>query len=249
MRKLTSKKVLAATVAGLAVAGGGAAIAASQSDSSGSSFLDGVARHLGISSQELVDATRAAAIDQVDQALKDGRLTQEQADALKERIESADIPAFLGPGLFGPGHRFGPDVPGGRHMFLFGDKLDAAADYLGLTEAELREQLGGGSSLADVAKAQGKSVEGLEQAILKAARSSLDEAVEAGRLTKEQADAFYERLEGAVGDIVDGNLPELRHGRGFGGPGLAPPGFAPDDDGGDDDGGSGGDALYWDTAA
>ena len=65
MSKLTSKKVLAATVAGLAVAGGGAAIAASQTDSPASSFLDSVAKHLGISSEELEDATKAAAVDQV----------------------------------------------------------------------------------------------------------------------------------------------------------------------------------------
>jgi hypothetical protein len=246
MRKLTSKKVLAATVAGLAVAGGGAAIAASQSDTSpASSFLDAVAKHLGISSQELEDATRAAAIDQVDQAVKDGRLTQEQADELKSRIESGDVPGFLGPGVFGFGHRFGQDGPGGHHMFLFGHKLGAAAEYLGLTEAELREQLADGKSLADVAEAQGKTVDGLKDAILKAARTNLDEAVEAERLTQEQADAFYERLESVVDDIVNGTLPTFRHGRG---PGFAPP-AAPDDGGGDNGGGSGGASLSWDTAA
>ncbi|MGH3045040.1 MAG: hypothetical protein ACRDM2_09940, partial [Gaiellaceae bacterium] len=62
-----SRKILAATVAGLAVTGGvGAGIAASQDDSRASSFLDSVAKHLGISSDELEEATRAAAIDQVD---------------------------------------------------------------------------------------------------------------------------------------------------------------------------------------
>ena len=76
MSKLTSKTVLAATVAGLAVAGGGAAIAASQTDSPGSSFLDSVAEHLGVSSQELEDATKAAAIDQLEQAHEDGKITQ-----------------------------------------------------------------------------------------------------------------------------------------------------------------------------
>ncbi len=86
MSKLTSKKVVAATVAGLAVAGGGAAIAASQTDSPASSFLDSVAKHLGISSEELEDATKAAAVDQVNQALEEGRITEEQA----ERAEGAD---------------------------------------------------------------------------------------------------------------------------------------------------------------
>ena len=246
MSKLTSKKVLAATVAGLAVAGGGAAIAGSQTDSPTSSFLDSVAKHLGISSERLEDATKAAAVDQVEQALKDGRITQEQADELKARIESGDFPGLIGPGLFGFHEQGGPDGPG-HHMF-FGDQLSSATGYLGLTEAELREQLADGKSLADVAKAQGKTVDGLEQAILAGAKSSLDAAVKDEQLTQEQADAIYERLQSSIDDIVNGTFRGPRPGRGFG-PGFGgPPGFAPHD-GGDDDGGSGGDALYWDTAA
>ena len=128
-----------------------------------------------------------------------------------------------------------------------------AAEYLGLTEAELREQLADGKSLADVAKAKGKSVDGLEQAILAEAKSALDEAVKNERLTQVQADEAYQRLQDSIDDIVNGDFPGPRHGRFFGGPGFGPPpGFAPPD-GGDDDGGSGGgsggDAPQWDTAA
>jgi hypothetical protein len=255
MRKLASKKVMAATVAGLAVAGGGAAIAASQDDSPAGSFLDSVARHLGISSEELRDATKAAAIDQVDQALDDGLITADQAEELKSRIESGGWPGFLGPGLLEPGpkyfgFRFGDNGPGeerGGHHFFFDGKLAAAAEYLGLTEAELREQLADGKSLAGVAEAQGKSVDGLKDTILEGARSALDEAVAAERLTQEQADAIYERLTGWIDELVELRFPSPL--RGFG-PGFGPP--APRD-GGDDNGGGGGgssgDALYWDTAA
>ena len=101
MRKVMSKKVLAATVAGLAVAGGGAAIAASQNDSPASSFFDSIAKHLGISSEKLEDATKAAAVDQVNAALEEGKITEEQAEELKSRIESGEFPRFFGPGLFG----------------------------------------------------------------------------------------------------------------------------------------------------
>ena len=232
MSRLTSKTVLAATVAGLAVAGGGAAIAASQTDSQGSSFLDSVAKHLGISSEELEDATKAAAVDQVDQALADGKITQEQADALKERIESGEAPFFLGPGMFGFRHGFGgPGDNGGRfggpgHHFFFGDKLGSAAEYLGLTEDELHEQLRAGKSLADVAEAEGKSVDGLKQAILDGARSGLDEAVANERLTQEQADAIYERLQSAIDNIVNGTFPGPG-GRGFGPRFGGPPGTTP----------------------
>jgi hypothetical protein len=253
MSKLTSKKVLAATVAGLAVAGGGAAIAASQTDSPGSSFLDSVAKHLGVSSQELEDATKAAAVDQVDQALEDGKITQEQADAMKERIESGEAPFFLGPGAFGFRHEFvGPGGPeggfDGPEHFFFDDKLGSAAEYLGLTEDELHEQLRAGKSLAEIAKAQGKSVDGLTEAILAGAKSGLDEAVANERLTQEQADAIYERLQSSIDDLVNGTLLGPG-GRGFG-PGfgghldVVPP------DGGDNDGNNGGTSgATWDTAA
>jgi hypothetical protein len=256
MSKLTSKKVLAATVAGLAVAGGGAAIAASQTDSPASSFLDSVAKHLGISSEKLQDATKAAAVDQVDQALAEGKITQEQADSLKERIQSDDFPGFFGRG-FGFGHRGegGPGWGGHGHHF-FGGKLDAAAEYFGLTEDELRTQLRDGKTLAEVAEAQGKPVDGLKQAILGAAKSGLDQAVADEHLTQEQADAIYERLQSSVDDMVNGTFarpgPRFRFGFGQGPDG--PPG---DDGGGNDgNGGNGGDggtstgaSLSWDTSA
>ena len=210
MSKLTSKKVLAATVAGLAVAGGGAAIAASQTDSPASTFFDSVAKHLGISSQELEDATKAAAVDQVNQALEDGRITQEQADELKSRIESGEAPGLFGPGLFGfrgPGGPGGPDDRGPHHHFFLEDKLSPAADYLGLTEAELLQQLGDGKSLAQIAEAEGKSVDGLKQAILDAAKSALDEAVASERLPQELADSLFERLQGSIDDTRQRDVP------------------------------------------
>ena len=251
MSKLTSKKALAATVAGLAVAGGGAAIAASQTESPASSFFDSVAEHLGISSQELEDATRAAAIDQVNQALEDGRITEEQAEELRSRIESGEGPGYLGRGPFGfrPGEPEKGLGPGEHHILPFGDKLSGAAEYLGLTEAELLEQLAEGKSLAEIAEAAGKSVEGLEDAVLDVARAALDEAVASGLLTREQADSIYERLEGAIDDLVNGDLPvphRLGLVPGFGGP----PGFAPRD-GGDDDRSGGGvsGSVHWDAAA
>ncbi len=244
MRKVMSKKVLAATVAGLAVAGGGAAIAASQNDSPASSFFDSVAKHLGISSEKLEDATKAAAVDQVNAALEEGKITEEQAEELKSRIESGEFPRFFGPGLFGgPGDHHGF----GGHLF-FGDKLTAAAEYLGLTQDELREALRDGQSLAEVAEAEGKSVDGLKQAILDEAKTSLDEAVADERFTREQADEILERLRESIDDIVNGTGAERWQFRFRGnGPGI-PPAFGPPDGDGSDESPSG-DTNYQDTAA
>lgn len=208
-----SRKAVAAVVAGLAVAGAGTAIAAGGAGSD-TSFLDAVAAKLGISSEKLIDATKAAAIDQVDAQLKAGTITQAQADAMKERIQSGGVPLFAGPGMRrgGFGHGPGRGGPGGH--------LDDAAAYLGVTEAELVEQLRAGTSLADVAKAEGKSVDGLKAALLASEKKELDALVAAGKITQAQADAALERREARLDDFVEGTLGPCgeRGAHGFGGP-------------------------------
>jgi polyhydroxyalkanoate synthesis regulator phasin len=192
-----SKRTIAVAVAALAVAGGGgAAIAASQgSSASPEAFFDSLAEHLGISTEELEDAARAAATDQVDAALEEGRITQEEAERLKERIQQGDAPFLFGPPLLG-----GPHHHGGAFLAM---KFDAAAEYLGLTNAELRERLEDGQSLAEIARAEDKSVDGLKQALLDDAKARLDQAVEDGELTRERANEMLERLRGRIDEVVE----------------------------------------------
>ena len=55
-----------------------------------------------------------------------------------------------------------------------------------MTKAELRTARENGTSLAQLATQQGKSVAGLKQAIYDAAKADLDKAVAAGRITAAQ---------------------------------------------------------------
>jgi hypothetical protein len=215
MRGLNSKKKLAAASVALAVVGGGGvAIAAADGGPSSSSFLDSVAEHLDISREELDDATRAAALDQVDAAREAGRITEEEAERLKERIESGEMPPLFGLPLLGPR---GNDGRGLDFRFEFGHRghsagasLSAAADYLGLTVEEIRERLADGETLAEIAKAEGKSVDGLVDAFLAEAKERLDEAVEEGRLTDpERVDEILERLESVIRDFVENGFRGL----------------------------------------
>jgi hypothetical protein len=215
MRKIPSSKTLAVASAALVVAGSGsAAIASSRGEErSPSSFLDAVARHLGVSRDELDEATKAAALEGVDAALAAGEITDEQAEALKARIESGEGPPF-----FRPGFRGGPP---GMHagMHPFGAHLSAAAGYLDLDVGELRERLSRGQSLADVAEAEDKSVDGLEEALLDDAERRLGDAVEDGLLTDAQAAMILDRLRSHIDAIVSGELPRWR------GPHRGPPAF------------------------
>ncbi|HEY0360769.1 MAG TPA: hypothetical protein VGC83_00745 [Solirubrobacteraceae bacterium] len=223
-----SKRMVAAATATLAVAGGAAAaVAATGSGSRGSDFLDSVAKHLGVTPQKLKDATKAAAIDQVNADLAAGRITQAQADELKKRIEAGDG-VLGGPGRFGggPGFPGGPGGPGGPGFAgkgVIANEVAAAAKYLGLDESALRTKLENGQSLADVAKAQSKDLDGLKSAILDAAKGDLDKAVADKTLTQSQADDILNELKSHIDDVVNANMrlhrdggPKMEFGFGFG---------------------------------
>jgi hypothetical protein len=65
---------------------------------------------------------------------------------------------------------------GGMYGSMFGKNspMAAVASYLGLSQADLHRQMDAGKSLADIAKAQGKSVSGLKNAMVTAMKRNLD---------------------------------------------------------------------------
>ena len=224
MRSKNRLRLVASAGAALAVAGGGAAVAATQGSPGQESkaVIDDAAKQLGVDSAKLADALEQALANRVDEAVADGRLTQEQGAALKARIRSGDFPLL---GLRGGG-------PGlGHHGHGPGARLDAAAKFLGLDEAELRTQLQDGKSLAEIAQAEGKSVDDLVDALLAAATEKLDRAVESGRLTDAQRDELVAELRERITEGVNATPgehfrggPRFHGGPGFrGGPDAAPP--------------------------
>src|SRR4051794_32491105 len=155
-------KVVVAAAVGVAALVAGGAVAATQLMSPGDrsqAIVNDAAKQLGVEPAKLSAALKKALENQVDAEVAAGRLTKEQGDALKQRIEAAASPIF---GLGGPGFdhhgRFGHDGPFGG--------LETAASYLGVTEAELRTELMNGKTLAQVAKDKGKSVDGLVNALV-----------------------------------------------------------------------------------
>jgi hypothetical protein len=85
-----------------------------------------------------------------------------------------------------------------------------------LSETELQTQLADGKTLADVAEAQGKTVDGLVAALVADETKEVDAAVAASRLTQAQADEMLANAEPRFTDLVNGTLP-ARGPRGFGG--------------------------------
>lgn len=202
-------KLFAAVAVLAAAVGAGAAIGATKLTSpkqESQAIVNDAAKQLGIDPGKLSDALKTAIENRIDAALADGRLTKEQADALKARIQAGDAPLLFAPRL-GFGHDGGLGHDGG--FGRFGD-LAAAASYLGMTEADLRAALAGGKSLADVAKEKGKSVDGLVQALVDGASAKLDAAVKAGRLTEAQRAEILAGLKQRVADLVNGTFAPMR---------------------------------------
>jgi hypothetical protein len=213
-------------VAAVFAVGAGAGIAAT--GGGGDGFLAGVAKRLGISEDKLEDAIRAEQLARIDQAVRDGDLTEEQGERLKERVRSGDPLGPLGRGFglgLGPSPGFDPLPRGdfglgrgfGRILKGAGDQLEAAAEYLGLTRAELMEELSDGDSLAEVAREQNKPVDGLKTAMKNALKEDLDAAVDDGVVTRSQADELDEKLSAGIDHLVERGLGLPKgFGRGFG---------------------------------
>lgn len=209
MKKLVIVAAAVAVLALAAVAVGGAA--ADEDDGLVGSFLARVAEKLGVSEEELQTAIDEARTETIDEAVAEGRLTEEQG----ERLQESGFP-------FGGRPWHGPRLV---HV------MDAAAEVLEMSQADLMEQLRDGNSLAEVAEDQGMSVEDFKAALLDQIKVQLDDLVADGDLTQEQADDIFQRTEENIDSIVNaegclGGFGGMRRGPGgFGGPGSGPGGF------------------------
>jgi hypothetical protein len=211
---VAKRKLVAGAAAALVVAGGGVAVGASQFGSpkeESQAVIADAAKQLGIAPAKLSDALKKALENRVDAAVAAGRLTKAEGDALKARIASGEAPLFP----LGRPHGFGHHGP-------FGANLDAAAAYLGVTDAQLRTELSNGKTLAQIATAHGKTAAGLVDALLAAAKEKVDAAVTAGRLSRADADSLLAGLKDRITDFVNGRFPRPFGGehrrRGFRGP-------------------------------
>jgi hypothetical protein len=99
-----------------------------------------------------------------------------------------------------PGPGFGRG-PGGK---LTGDPEEAAAAYLGTTEADLETKLRAGQTLAQIANAtSGKSRDGLLNALVADATAKIDASQKAGTITADQATQLKANLSTRLAQFVD----------------------------------------------
>jgi hypothetical protein len=208
--------VIAGAAAVAALAGGTAAVAASSGGKAAEQpVLADAAKRLGVSADALRSALSGAEAAQLDGAVKAGKLTQAQADAIKQRRAADGTVLDLGHGDHGPGGHDGG--PGGG--FLLAD----AAKAIGVSESSLATDLRAGKTLEAIAKAHGKTLADVTAAVKAAATSRLDADLKAGRITQAQHDEEIGELADHLSHLGEFGGPGDHHGGPDGpGPGAAP---------------------------
>ena len=191
----------------MVVVGAGVVMAQTPTPGAGTatSFLDRVAQKLGITTPKLQSAINSAANDQIDAMVKSGKLTQQQADQLKQRIAQGK-----GPGLGGPffGRDFGHEMRGPKFGFALGAEMDKLAAFIGVSTTQLKTELqASNATLATVAQAHVKSRADLKNFITNEAKTRLDQAVKDGKLTQQQETSMLSMLTSNLDALIDGKLP------------------------------------------
>ena len=223
-------KVALVVAAGALSLGGGSALAQGPKAGPQAGAVKAAAAYIGVTLTELreqlkagnslanvaaahgksVDGLKAAIVadakSHLNQAVADGKLTADKAAQILERLQSKISVIVMrtgspaGKGKAGKGKaKKGAAAHRGA--------IKSASTYLGLTLTELRIQLQAGKSLAQVATAQGKSVDGLKAAIVADAKTVIAKLVASGKITAERGQQYLEQIKAHVGDLVNRTKP------------------------------------------
>lgn len=196
-----NKKYIITSIAGViiatGIAAGGAVFAAS---TTGTTFLERVATVLGVDSTKLTDAIKQVSTEDVNQMLSDGKITQTQANEMKQHIQDGEFRGLGGPMM----HE--------RNENLRFEFMDSLATYIGMTRDEIKTELDKGTKLADLITSKAKTVEEVKSYLTSEATTFVDKQLSDSKITQDEADKFKTNLSTMLDDILSGNMKFGRHG-------------------------------------
>jgi polyhydroxyalkanoate synthesis regulator phasin len=166
-------------------------------------YLQDLAKRLGVSVSALQQDKLGAAEDVLAQLVKDGKLTQNQANQIKQRLESHQACSGNGRGLWGRGVEIQA-----LKQYLPGVATQVAQG-LHMTVDQLKAQLQSGKSLSEIATAQGVSSAQLQTLVTNTIQSTVTKAVSDGNLTQQQATNIMQMLQknsGVLNHLLNGHL-------------------------------------------
>jgi polyhydroxyalkanoate synthesis regulator phasin len=173
--------LLAGAVSGMAFANSG------QTDKGGldtlyQGFVSKLAANLGVNQDQLTEAMDTTKKQMLDEAVQQGKLTQEQADRM------ASKKGFGFPGICFDGR-------GGQDFKVPGRNTDGVAGALGISVDQLKSELQSGKKMQDIVGEHGLTMEQFRQKMLELRKETIANAVSAGKLTQDQADKMLQKME------------------------------------------------------
>ncbi|MGB9867582.1 MAG: hypothetical protein ACPLPR_06735 [Bacillota bacterium] len=144
-------------------------------------FKSKLAANLGIDETRLDQAFKGAAGEALDAAVDQGLIAKEKAEKMREAVQNGQWPWFWGGRGFG-----GP---------RFGNFCNELAGALGMTWQELMNELKAGKTLEEIAKAKGLTLDQLKDKWLASVQAALDQKVQEGKLTSDQAEQVLSKLK------------------------------------------------------
>ena len=166
-----------------------------------------VAEVQGVALETVVEALLAPQRERIEQAVGEGRLTQEEVDErlaemakqITARLQEPMSLRKMGPaGRMWQAERFGWQMRG---------QIDLIAEALGMGTEDLVAELRAGQSVAEVAEGQGVALETVVEALLAERQEALEQAVAEGRLTQEEADEMLAEMAEQITARLEEALP------------------------------------------
>jgi hypothetical protein len=150
-----------------------------------------IAKEQGVSEQALVDFRLNNAFANINDAVKRGVLTVDQAEKMKEHMK-ANSKNFL--------NRV-PRLHGDHHAGFKGIREDLLK-FLKLDQQQFADKLKSGKSLLQIAQEQGITKEQLTNFYLDAEKQMLTKAINEGKITQEKANELMKNFEQQLGSFL-----------------------------------------------
>ncbi|MGL5514332.1 MAG: hypothetical protein ACRDBM_13995, partial [Sporomusa sp.] len=166
--------------------------------------LVAIAGEHGVSEQVLKDFLIAQKNQHLEDAIKAGRITAEQAEKMKANMDERMSQMINGKGPMHNMHKDKAPGPKAGHGFMGDAKL---LELLKVDAETFRSELKSDKSLVTIAKEHGVSEKTLKKFMTTQMTQRIDEGVAAGRITAEQAGKMKDNMDERVSQMINGKGP------------------------------------------
>ena len=144
-----------------------------------------LAQEKGVNVDSLVTDVTAIRAAQLQKAVAAGKLTQEQANQMLTNLHKGYTTWFTS----------GKPPEGWQDRAVAEDHAAIIAKNLGMTPDQLKDELKSGTTLDQIAREKGVTLDSLAQAVTDKTSTRLDKEITSGKLTQDQADARLKLLQ------------------------------------------------------